>query len=521
MTPNCDASSMVATSQPAIEILNVSKRFGNLQANCQITFTLHKGEVLALLGENGSGKTTLMNILFGHYVADQGEIRVNGNPLPKGSPSVALQCGIGMVHQHFTLGDNLSVIENVILGTESLYRPRQSLSKAKQRLSVLEKQFGLEVDADKLISDLSVGEKQRVEILKALYRDAKILILDEPTAVLTPQESTYLFSALRTMVNDGMSIIFISHKLPETYQIADRVAVLRQGNLIDIFDPKTTPKNDLAKAMVGRSVPEVSKSLATKEDILCKLSNVAVRHESDRTLRNVNLTIYAGEIFGIAGVSGNGQRTLAGLLSGELVPTEGQFSLFNQPVAKNNTRKMIQQRIARIPEDRNQIGIIGEMTIGENLILEDYREARFQKWGWLLRRNIQKHTKDMCEEFDIRGSIEARSAKTLSGGNIQKLILARVLCKNPRLIIASQPTRGLDIGAASEVHQRMLAAKESGVGVLVVSEDLEELFTVCDHIAVMFEGRISHPISIEEASTEKLGMMMTGQQFDIKSIDAS
>lgn len=511
---------MYSTFDTTLEIINVSKRFGNLDANDQITFAVNKGEVLALLGENGAGKTTLMNILFGHYVADEGEIKVNGESLPPGSPSSALEYGIGMVHQHFTLADNLSVIENVVLGTESLIRPHQNLSRAKQHLSELAEKFGLKVNPDNVIADLSVGEKQRVEILKALYRGSELLILDEPTAVLTPQEATHLFSALRSMVNDGMSIIFISHKLSETYQIADRVAVLRQGRLVDIFEPKTTSHNELAQAMVGRSVRDISRSPSNRGKVLCELSGAVVEHEADRPIRNANLTIYAGEVLGIAGVSGNGQRTLTGLLFGEANLVTGRFSLFDQVVTRNTTREMIDKRVARVPEDRGEVGVIGEMTIDENLVLEDYGRSRFQKWGWLLKREIKKHADDLCNEFDVRGSTEAKTARTLSGGNLQKLILARVLSKEPRLIIASQPTRGLDIGAASEVHQRLLAARASGVGVFVVSEDLEELLTLCDRISVMFEGNISTPIPIEEASIQKLGLMMAGEDIDKNTKDA-
>lgn len=508
-------------SPPVLEISGISKRFGNLQANQDLTFSLGRGEVLALLGENGAGKTTLMNILFGHYVADSGEIRLDGQQLQQGSPAVALDAGVGMVHQHFTLGENLTALENVLLGTESLRQPFQRSDVARERLAQLSQRFGLKVDPDSRVSELSVGERQRVEILKALFRDARILILDEPTAVLTPQESVQLFAALRGMVAEGMSIIFISHKLAETFDIADRVVVLRRGELAGIFETRSTSAEELAQAMVGHALPEIKRRSGTVGPAVIELRKVGVEREGESRLFDVNLAVPAGEVVGIAGVSGNGQNTLTGVLGGDLPVTSGTLSLHGEEIRHASPRGFIEAGVARIPEDRTDIGIVGEMSLAENLILEDYRDQRFQRAGWMRRRRIDSHAKSLCEKFDIRGSEQARQAKELSGGNIQKLILARVLHKSPRLIIASQPTRGLDVGAQAQVHQRLLDAKQHGVAVYLVSEDLEELFSICDRIHVMFEGRLSDAIPIEEADIEEIGLMMTGKGFFGRPSDAA
>ncbi len=494
-----------------LEICGISKRFGTLQANRDISFSLARGEVLALLGENGAGKTTLMNILFGHYLADEGEIRLDGSPLPHGSPAAALQAGIGMVHQHFTLGDNLTALENILLGTESLRQPFHRMGRARGRLEQLSKRFGLNIQPERPVSELSVGERQRVEILKALYRDARVLILDEPTAVLTPQESAQLFSALREMVAEGMSIIFISHKLAETFEIADRVVVLRRGELSGTFDIKATSAAQLAQAMVGHELPEVQREPGVLGQPVIELSDISFRREGEVDLHEVNFSVNAGEIVGVAGVSGNGQRTLTGVLGGDLAATGGSVRLHGKDAPHASSRAFIDAGVARIPEDRTEIGIIGDMSLAENLILEDYRDPNFQRVGWMRWRQIAQHATTLCSKFDVRGAQQARYAKELSGGNIQKLILARVLSKQPKLIIASQPTRGLDVGAQAEVHQRLLDAKQAGVAVYVVSEDLEELFAVCDRIHVMFEGRLSHAIPVEEANIEQIGLMMTGK----------
>ncbi len=494
-----------------LEIFRISKQFGSLHAVKDISFSLARGEVLALLGENGAGKTTLMNILFGHYLADQGEIRLDGSPMPQGSPAAALQAGIGMVHQHFTLGDNLTVLENILLGTEPLRQPFHRERKAREQLDQLSDRFGLKIEPDKKVANLSVGEKQRVEILKALYRDARMLILDEPTAVLTPQESVQLFAALRTMVKQGMSIIFISHKLAETFSVADRVVVLRRGELVGTFDTSETSAVELAQAMVGRQLPEVQRKPSTLGSPVIELARVKVRQQHGSDLENINLKVCAGEIVGIAGVSGNGQKALTSVLSGNLAPDAGNLQLNGQNVPSATPRAFISAGIARIPEDRSEVGIVGDMTVAENLILEDYRDHRFSRAGWMRWGHIEQYATTLCSKFDVRGAQEVQRANELSGGNIQKLILARVLSKQPKLIIASQPTRGLDVGAQAEVHQRLLDAKHIGVATYLVSEDLEELFKLCDRIHVMFEGRLSDSIAIENADINEIGLMMTGK----------
>ena len=503
---------------PVLQLLEITKRFGALLANDRISLDLARGEVLALLGENGAGKSTLVSILFGHYVADAGTITVNGRTLPPGQPRAALAAGIGMVHQHFTLADNLSVLDNVMLGTESLWRPFSRRAAARQRLQETGARFGLQVNPDARVADLSVGERQRVEILKALFRGARILILDEPTAVLTPQESAGLFKTLAQMVAQGLSIIFISHKLEEMLRVSHRIAVLRAGQLVATLPAAGASKAQLAHLMVGRSVePARRGAAASTGSVVCDIEDGTVQGRSGKPLLDgLNLRVHAGEIVAVAGVSGNGQAALADLLCGQRALDAGTLKLNGQPLPPN-PRAFVQAGVARVPEDRHAVGVVGDMVLWENVILERYADATFARNGVMKRGAAMGFAKALLSRFDVRGA-EARGVQTvtrrLSGGNMQKLILGRVLglADRPVLIVANQPTWGLDIGAVAYVHQQLLDAAAAGSAVLVISEDLDEVFALADRIAVMHHGRLSAALPAADWTLARIGLAMAGSE---------
>jgi ABC-type uncharacterized transport system ATPase subunit len=494
---------------PVLRLSSITKRFGALVANDAISLDLARGEVLGLLGENGAGKSTLVSILFGHYLADAGSIEVFGRPLPPGHPKAALAAGIGMVHQHFTLADNLSVLDNILIGTERLWQPFSSRRQARARLMQTSRQFGLAVDPDARISDLSVGERQRVEILKALYRGARILILDEPTAVLTPQESEALFATLKTLVADGLSIIFISHKLDEVLAVSQRVAVLRQGRLVAVREAATTSKAELAELMVGRRIEAPMRTAPTLqgESSGPRLSVRGIA--AGDKLERAEFDVGRGEIFGIAGVSGNGQAQLAEVLCGLLTPERGEVLVDGQPVTAA-PRAFTGAGVARVPEDRGTVGVIGDLAIWENAISEHYREPRFSRLGWLRRDAARTQAKRIVEQFDVRCSGLEAPARSMSGGNIQKLILGRALVTEPAVIVANQPTWGLDVGAVFYIHSQLLAARERGAGILLISEDLDELFAIADRIAVMFHGTLSE--ARRDWTIAEIGLAMAGSR---------
>lgn len=498
-------------SAPLLQLHQITKRFGSLVANDQISLELRQGEVLALLGENGAGKTTLMNILFGHYLADEGEVRVNGEILPPGKPRAAIETGIGMVHQHFTLAENLNVLENIVLGVRPLWGRRLYLTKAAAKLQELATEFGLAVNPRALIRDLSVGERQRVEILKALFRDARILIMDEPTAVLTPPEVDNLFQTLRKMVAKGLSIVFISHKLGEIMTISDRVAVLRSGRVVKQAATKETSRGELAEAMVGREIPEALRTDMEPGKPLLSLERVSVTNRAGKALLDeAELTLHEHEILGIAGVAGNGQTQMADLLSGLIAPSSGQIVLADHGNLKPSPAAMIKHGIGRIVEDRHGLGLIGDMTISENLAAENYRKPPFARFGLLQARELRRNAHDLIERFDVRCPGPAAQVRKLSGGNMQKLILARVLSKEPRVILAHQPTWGLDVGAAAYVHNQLLEARQRGAGILLISEDLDELLQLCDRIQVIYHGRLSPALDPQTTSLQQLGLLMSG-----------
>lgn len=501
-------------SNVVLKIDGITKRFGNLVANDGICFSLAAGEVLALLGENGAGKTTLMNIIFGHYVADEGEISVRDKPLIAGSSEAAISAGIGMVHQHFTLADNLTVIENIVLGREPMWSLRQNLSAGRERLLAISEQFGIRIEPQAKVGDLSIGEKQRVEILKALYADAQILILDEPTAVLTPQEVDGLFATLRRLVDQGRSAIIISHKLNEILRISGRIAVLRHGKLVGIIPTADADRDELARMMVGRKVTRPkSKPLPPGKPVL-QMSGVTARSAAGAALTDVSLEVRKHEIVGVAGVAGNGQSAMADLVSGACVPTSGEALLLGRPLNQLNVRSAIEAGVGRIPEDRQRKGVIGEMTVWENLITESIRNTPFLRNRFILHQpTARKFAESLIDEYDIRCPGPQSETRLLSGGNMQKLILARGLSRNPRFIVANQPSRGLDEGAIAYVHDQLLQARRRGAGILLISEDLDELLALSDRIVVMYQGTLRQAPSPDSKSVAKIGLMMSGQDI--------
>jgi ABC-type uncharacterized transport system ATPase subunit len=498
--------------ETVLRLSGITKRFGALLANDDISLTLQRGEILGLLGENGAGKTTLMNILFGHYVADAGEVEVEGKILPPGLPAAALEAGIGMVHQHFTLAENLTVLDNIVLGTESLWQFSSNSQKARARIQQLAQEFGLEVNPDAIVASLSVGERQRVEILKALYREAKILVLDEPTAVLTPQESTALFETLKRFVTRGLSIIFISHKLGEILAACGRVSVLRGGKLVAERGVEGATRSELAELMIGRSIPQAKVEVQNAGDIVLGLHGIHARHNS-QVLDDITLDIRAGEILGIAGVSGNGQSLFADVVSGVVAPTEGTIELKGAIISRISPRVMINLGVARIPEDRHAEGLISDMSITENVISERYRSAEFATHGFISWKKARSFAQNIIAAYEVKCPSSESRVRLLSGGNMQKLILGRVMANDPCFVLANQPTRGLDVGAVNYVHEQLLAARKRGAAILLISEDLDELLSLSDRVAVMFRGQLSNASPRESTSIKDLGLMMAGHGF--------
>jgi len=502
------------TETRVLSLNNLSKRFGSVVANDAVSIDLHRGEVLALLGENGAGKTTLMNMLFGHYMPDSGSIDVADeagemHQLTLGHPQAALDAGIGMVHQHFTLAENLTVLDSILLGSESLLSWRHNRRAARKKVDRIIERTGLAAPLDEKVGKLTVGERQRVEILKALYHDVRILVLDEPTAVLTPQEADTLFENIGAMTNEGLSVIFISHKLREVLAFSHRIVVLRHGKKAGEIATSDADERVIARMMVGADTPATPRDAMEPGAPVLQLKAATFKSDNARTtLRSVDLTIHAHEVVGIAGVSGNGQSTLARMVSGLASPDSGEMWVSGNRINRFTPPVMQKAGVGRIPEDRHHDGVIGAMSVVENLVLERLNDAEVQKRGFLRQKSIRDHAEKLSKDYDIRGPGIDADARLLSGGNIQKLILARVFECMPDLILANQPTRGLDMGAAAEVARRLMEARTRGAGVLLISEDLDEILALSDRVVVIHDGQL---IEAHSKDRETIGLMMAGE----------
>ncbi|GIV65376.1 MAG: heme ABC transporter ATP-binding protein [Bellilinea sp.] len=492
-----------------VEMQSITKRFGDLIANDHVNFELQKGEVHALLGENGAGKTTLMRILYGLYHPDSGVIKVKDQPVVIHSPKDAIQLGIGMVTQHFALVPPLTVAENVVLGYQNSFVIDQN--QIEESVTQAARRFGLEINPKAIVRHLSVGQRQRVEILKALYRNAEILILDEPTAVLIPQEVEALFETLNRLKQEGLSVIFISHKLHEVTQITDRVTVLRDGKVVGTVNTADVTQKELAAMMVGRETFGVTRSKATSEKAaqkpMLELINLCANDDKNLpVLKNISLTVFEGEILGIAGVGGNGQKELAETICGVRQPTAGSIRVDGRDVTGKSPSELTQSGLGRIPEDRHE-GMVVHLSVTDNLVLEHLDE--FTRNGVLDHKAIRQYASELIQKFQIKAKPNDIT-RTLSGGNMQKVLLARVLARQPKVIIAPQPTRGLDIGATDYVRQQLLEQRQRGAAILLISEDLDEILALSDRIAVIYEGEIVGTLPAAEATPERLGLLMSG-----------
>ena len=494
-----------------LELLGITKRFPGIVANDHVDFELAKGEVHALLGENGAGKSTLMNILYGLYHPDEGEIRLDGKRIRIDSPRDAIDRGIGMVHQHFMLIPVMTVAENIVLATEPTKGPFLDLASAEKRVRELSSQYGLTVRPEAKVASISVGMQQRAEILKALYRGAEILILDEPTAVLTPQEASELFTIIRSLQEGGKSIIFISHKLNEVLEIADRITVLRQGKKVDTVPREGATREGLARLMVGREVVlSVEKPPAEPGETLLEVEDLVVVDERGlEAVRGVSFEVKAGEIVGIAGVDGNGQSELIDALTGLRSPAGGKITAAGEDLTSASAREALDAGVGHIPEDRQVRGLVLDFTLAENLALHDYAKEPNSRWGWLYPGRLIERAARLLKEFDVRGGRPQTLAGALSGGNQQKVVIAREVSRDPRILVAAQPTRGLDVGAIEFVHRRLVKERDEGRAILLVSFELEEILSLSDRILVVYEGMIVGEYE-PGVSEEELGIAMTG-----------
>jgi ABC-type uncharacterized transport system ATPase subunit len=500
------------TNELVLEMRGIRKEFPGIVANDDVDLDVRQGEVHALLGENGAGKSTLMNILYGLYKPDGGEIRVRGNPVSFSSAKDAIEAGIGMVHQHFMLIPVMTVAENIVLGTEPV-RAGILLDEraAARRVQELEKSFNFEIDPDARIDSITVGQQQRIEIMKALYRNASILILDEPTAVLTPQEASDLFEILRVLKREGISIIFISHKLNEVLEIADRITVLRRGKKIETVPREGATEESLARAMVGREVLlRVDKPPAQPGDIMLDVKELRVLDDRGiEKVRDLSLSVRAGEIVGIAGVDGNGQSELIDAIAGLRKVESGSIEVAGRALANASAREMFDAGLGHIPEDRQRRGLVLEFSIAENVALHDYAKPPDAKWGWLFPNRLVERARGLIREFDVRGGGPLTRAGALSGGNQQKVVAGREIARDPKVLIAAQPTRGLDVGAIEFLHRRLVEERDEGRAILLVSLELEEILSLSDRILVIYEGEIvgEHGADVSE---EEIGLEMLG-----------
>ena len=502
-------------AQYAIEMVNITKRFPGIIANDHVTLQLKRGEIHALLGENGAGKSTLMSVLFGMYQAEEGVIKKNGQEVKINDPNDANALGIGMVHQHFKLVECFSVLDNIILGVEDSKWGILQREKARKKVIELSERYGLRVDPDAVIEDISVGMQQRTEILKMLYRDKEILIFDEPTAVLTPQEIEELLQIMKNLAAEGKSILFITHKLNEIMAVADRCSVLRKGKYIGTVDVAATNKAELSKMMVGRNVEfAVQKEPAQPGDVVLEVKNLSVASKLSKknAVDHVSFKVRAGEIVCIAGIDGNGQSELVYGISGLESVADGTVTLCGQDITHAPIRKRSTMGMSHIPEDRHKHGLVLDYTLEDNMILQRYFEPEFtDKFGFLRRQNIRAYAERLIEAYDVRsGQGAVTTARSMSGGNQQKAIIARELDRDQELIIAVQPTRGLDVGAIENVHSQLVAQRDAGKAVLLVSLELDEVMTVSDRILVMYEGQIVGELDPKSTTVEEMGLYMAG-----------
>lgn len=499
-----------------IEMLNITKKFPGIIANDDVTLQVKKGEIHAILGENGAGKSTLMSILFGMYQPDEGVIKINGQEVRINDPNDANRLGIGMVHQHFKLVQNFTVLENIILGVEPTKNGFLNRDMARRRVLELSEKYGLKVDPDALIEDITVGMQQRVEILKMLYRQNEILIFDEPTAVLTPQEIDELMKIMRGLVNEGKSILFITHKLNEIKVVADRCTVLRKGKCIGTVDVSDVTKEELSEMMVGRKVELVVKKKEVEPgDVIFNVENLTVKNKmtGKDVVNNVSFNVRANEIVCIAGVDGNGQSELVYALTGLITPDAGKIYLKGKDITNATIRQRNMGGIGHIPEDRQRYGLILDYNLGYNLVLQSYFTERFQKNGFLKYDAIYDYANELIEKFDIRSGQGAKTmVRSMSGGNQQKAIIAREIDRDPELLIAVQPTRGLDVGAIEYIHKRLVAERDEGKGILLVSLELDEVMNLSDRILVMYEGEIVGELDPKKTTVQELGLYMAGSK---------
>jgi ABC-type uncharacterized transport system ATPase subunit len=497
---------------PVLELRGITKRFPGIVANDRVDFDLRAGEVHALLGENGAGKSTLMNVVYGLYQPDEGEIRVKGKPVSITSPKAAIELGIGMVHQHFMLIPVMTVAENIVLATEPTRGGLMlDYAAAEERVRELSQRFGLAVNPRARVQNITVGQQQRVEILKALYRGADVLILDEPTAVLTPQEAGELFEIVESLKEQGKSIIFISHKLNEVLQIADRITVLRRGKKVETLPREGATEEGLAKLMVGREVLlQIDKKPASPGEPLLQVEDLHVLDDRGlEAVRGVSFEVRAGEIVGLAGVDGNGQTELIDALTGLRRPASGRIVVAGEDVTRASARDVLDAGVGHIPEDRHLRGLVLDFTLAENLALHEYRKEPDSRFGWLFPNRMVTRARKLLRDFDVRGGGPETRAAALSGGNQQKVVLAREIERDPRVLVAAQPTRGLDVGAIEFVHRQLVAARDEGRAIFLVSLELEEILSLSDRILVIYEGRIVAEYE-PGVSEEELGIAMTG-----------
>ncbi|WP_101843940.1 ABC transporter ATP-binding protein [Halobacillus sp. Marseille-P3879] len=497
-----------------IEMLNIRKEFPGIVANNNVNLQVKEGEIHALLGENGAGKSTLMNVLFGLYQPEKGEIKVRGEKVSVSDPNVANQLGIGMVHQHFMLVDTFTVTENIVLGSEPRKGVTVDIKKAEKEVSELSKRYGLNVDPKAKVRDISVGMQQRVEILKTLYRGADILIFDEPTAVLTPQEIKELINIMKSLVSEGKSIILITHKLKEIMQVCDRCTVIRKGEGIGTVDVSGTNPDELASLMVGREVNfKTEKNPAEPKETYLSIHDLYVKDSRNvEMVKGLNLNVRAGEIVGIAGIDGNGQSELIEAIAGLRKSQAGTITLHDNVITNLSTRKVTRAGVSHIPQDRHKYGLVLDFPIGDNMVLQTYYQQPFSKKGVMNFKNIYEKAKALIKEFDVRTPNELTKARALSGGNQQKAIIGREIDRSPDLIIAAQPTRGLDVGAIEFIHRKLIGERDKGRAVLLLSFELDEIMNLSDRIAVMFDGQIIAEVKPEETNEQELGLLMAGNK---------